>query len=126
VTEGFIAELIKQGGFAVLCGAMFLVYRHDAKGWAQKQTETAQAFMSFGERTATALTQVSEAMRQQAVVLTQIERHLNANHLCPVTEVTSEMLRDENASDGPARRRVDALLRDALRRAAAAPDPSTA
>jgi len=119
VTEAFFAELLKQGGFALLCGAMFLVYRHDSKSWAAKQTETAEAYMKFGEKTATALTQVSEAMRQQSTVLAQIERHLNDNHLCPVTQVSTEMLRDTNGADEPARRRVDALLRDALRRAAA-------
>lgn len=119
MTEGFIQELLKQGGFALLCGAMFMVYRHDAKSWAAKQSETATAYMAFGEKTAIALTQVSEALRQQAAVLTQIERHLNANHLCPVTEITSEMLRNMTGDDEASRRRVDGLLRNALRRAAA-------
>lgn len=118
MTEQLLIELVKQGGFAILCGVMFYVYRHDSKGWAQKQSETAQAFMAFGERTATALTQVSEAIRQQSTVLVQIDRNLNDNHLCPITQVSTEMLRDTTASDEPARRRVDALLRDALRRAA--------
>lgn len=118
MTEGFIAELIKQGGFAVLCGAMFLVYRHDAKQWAAKQTESAAAFMSFGERTAQSLTQVSEVLRRQGEILSSIERHLSDNHLCPVTQITTEMLRTSSDGDVPQRRRVDTLLRSALRRAA--------
>ena len=123
MTEGFIQELIKQGGFAVLCGAMFLVYRHDAKQWAAKQTESAQAFMSFGERTATALTQVSETMRRQGEILSRIEQHLSDNHLCPVTQITTEMLRQAGEPDAPQRRRVDALMRDALKRAASDAPP---
>lgn len=117
MTESFIAELIKQGGFAVLCGAMFLIYRHDSKAWAAKQTESAQAFMSFGERTATALTQVSEVLRRQGEILARIESHLNDNRLCPVTQITTEMLRASGEDDTPSRRRMDNLIRDALRRA---------
>lgn len=77
MTESVFVEILKQGGFAALAGLMFFVYRADSKAWAQKQSETAAAFMGFGERTATALTQVSEALRMQSQVLERIERHLS-------------------------------------------------
>ena len=76
MTESVFIEILKQGGFATLAGVMFFVYRADAKSWASKQSETASAFMGFGERTATALTQVSEALRLQSHVLERIEAHL--------------------------------------------------
>lgn len=113
MTENIVVELVKQGGFAILCAVMFWVYRSDSRGWAQKQHETAAAYMAFGERTATALTGVSEVMRQQSGVLERIETHLRANHLCPVTQVTTEMMRDVVREDGPHRRRIDEVLRAA-------------
>lgn len=116
MSESVVVELVKQGGFALLCGAMFLLYRHDSKGWAAKQTETASAFMAFGERTAESLTRVSEALRRQSQVLERIESHLGENHLCPVTQVTTELLREARVDEG-GRRRLDSLMRTALGRA---------
>jgi hypothetical protein len=52
------------------------------------------------------------------VILDRIESHLRANHLCPVTQVTTELLRDTAEDDGPTavskRRAVDRLVREAL------------
>lgn len=117
MSESLLVELVKQGGFALLCAAMFWLYRHDSKAWAAKQTETAAAFMGFGERTATALTQVSEALRRQSAVLERIEAHLGENHMCPVTQVTTELLRESRTDEG-GRRRMDGIMRAALVRAA--------
>lgn len=78
MTDAVVVELFKQGGFAILCAVMFWMYRSDSRAWAQKQHETATAYMAFGERTATALTTVSEVMRQQSGVLERIERHLSS------------------------------------------------
>lgn len=122
MTEQIIVEIVKQGGFACLCGAMFVFYRKDAKAWAEKQSQTAEAFMAFGERTSASLTQVSEVLRRQGEILSHIEQHLSDNHLCPVTQITTEMLRHAG-EDGPQRRRVDVLLRDALKRAAGVEPP---
>lgn len=111
MTETFWVKLLEQGGFALLAAVMFFVYRKDAKEWAMKQSETATAFMGFGERTSAALTLVTETQRQQSEVLAQIELHLRENHLCPVTQVTTEMLRAAGAGDAPGRRRIDHILR---------------
>lgn len=116
-SESVMLELIKQGGFALLSAVMFLLYRHDSKAWAAKQTETASAYMAFGAETARALTQVSEAIRQQSQVLETIQHNLARNHLCPVTQVSTELLREAAQAPEGGRRRVDALLRQALRQA---------
>ena len=113
MTENLIVELVRQGGFAILCAVMFWVYRSDSRTWAVKQSESASAFMAFGERTAESMTRLSETLRQQSEVLRQIEEQLSRNHMCPVTQVTSEMLRETVRGDGPQRRRVDAILRAA-------------
>ena len=114
MSETLLVELVRQGGFAILCGVMFWVYRRDSMAWAVKQTETASAFMAFGERTATSLTSVSEAMRQQSDVLRTLERHLSANHLCPVTQVSTELLRDVGRGDNRSQHRLEELVRQAV------------
>ena len=118
MTESFLTRLLEQGGFALLCAALIWIYRHDSKAWAARQSETAAAYMAFGEKTATILTQVAETLRQQSVVLGRIDEHLDRNHLCPVTQVSSELLRDA-ADAGPARRKVEQMLSTAIARAAA-------
>lgn len=117
MTDSVLIELVKQGGFALLCGVMFWVYRQDSKGWAIKQSQTAEAFMSFGERTAASLTKVADGLQRQSVILDRIEQNLNANHLCPVTQVSTEMLREGMESPEGGRRRIDVILRAALKEA---------
>lgn len=114
MSESVLVEVIKQGGFAVLCGAMFLFYRNDSKAWAQKQSETAAAFMQFGERAATALTQVGEGLRQQSLILEEIERHLTRSRMCPLSSVTTALMREAAVAPEGGRRRVDALLHAAV------------
>lgn len=92
MTESFLIEIVKQGGFAILAGVMFLLYRKDAKQWAVKQSESASAFMTFGSNTATALTLVSETMRQQSTILSRIEERLAESHLCPMTQADARTL----------------------------------
>ena len=115
MNETLVVELVRQGGFAILCGVMFWVYRRDSMVWAVKQSETASAFMAFGERTATSLTSVSEALRQQSDVLRTLERHLAANHLCPVTQVTTELLRDRAQGGLHVHERLEDVVRSALK-----------
>lgn len=123
MTDSLLVELVKQGGFALLCGVMFWVYRRDSMAWAMKQSETASAFMAFGERTATSLTQVSEAMRQQSEVLRTLERHLNSNHLCPITQVSTELLRENLAGAAHTHHRLDDVVRAAVTKAFDPPPP---
>lgn len=119
--DTLIAALVQQGGFAVLAGVILFFYRKDAKEWIKSQEQTAEAFMSFGEKTATALTQVTETLRLQAVVLQGIDASLRENHLCPVTQVSTELLRQEmREPPAPGRRRADALVRTAIDRMAVA------
>lgn len=103
MTESFWMEVLKQGGFAILAGVMFFVYRQDASRWAaksaetaqtyaagqaasaqayaHKQAESAQAFMAFGSETATSLTQVAETMRGMMGVLARIDERLASSQL---------------------------------------------
>lgn len=71
-----IQWFVQQGiGFA-LAAFIFFLYRKDSITWANKQTETAQAFMAFGEKYAVAATQQANAMLRQSEILDRIERHL--------------------------------------------------
>ncbi|MBK9497050.1 MAG: hypothetical protein IPO08_21565 [Xanthomonadales bacterium] len=112
MTEAMAVEVIKQGGFAVACLVMFLLYRSDSKGWQQKQSETVSALMGLSERTSTTLTKLGETQASLTLILARIETHLDRNHLCPVTQVSSELLRDVGSV--PGRRNVDRVVRDAI------------
>lgn len=112
VTESVVIEMVKQGGFAVACLVIFLLYRSDSKGWQQKQGETVSALMGLSERTSTTLTRLGETQASLTLILSRIETHLDRNHLCPVTQVSSELLRDVGSV--PGRRSVDRVVRDAL------------
>ncbi len=70
--------LVQQGIGVAFAAAMFYVYRKDSMAWAQKQSESAQAFMAFGERYATAATTQALALARQADILDRIERKLGA------------------------------------------------
>lgn len=115
MTESFLVELLKQGGFALLSGFIFWMYRKDAAVWAVKQTETAAAFMAFGERTAAALTLVSETMRQQSTVLERVEARLHESQICPISNITTEMFR--SSIESPGRRKSDAAIEKMVERA---------
>jgi hypothetical protein len=69
---------VTQGVGVAFAALMFWVYRKDSLAWAQKQSETATAFMQFGERYAEAATRQAMALDRQAAVLDRIERHLSA------------------------------------------------
>ena len=112
MTEQVLIEVIKQGGFALLSAGMFVTYRMDSTRWAQKQEETVAALMEFSRATATTLTRIDETQRSLVGILARIEGHLSSNHLCPVTQVSSELLRDVNST--PGRRQVDRVVRDAV------------
>lgn len=107
-----LVEVLKQGGFALLSAAMFLVYRNDSKAWSAKQSETVSALMEYSARTSTTLTQIGETQAALTGILSRIEGHLDRNHLCPVTQVSSELLRDLGST--PGRREVSRVVRDAL------------
>lgn len=116
MNDSLLLALVKEGGFALLSAVMFLLYRHDAKAWIAKQNEQASAYMEFGERTAKALTQVSECMRHQSDVLARIEQHLTDSHMCPVTQLTTEIMRGPRGSQAKATmmRTVKQAIKDAL------------
>lgn len=118
MTTDVMQWVISQGIGAVLAAVMFFIYRQDAKTWAAKQTETATAFMEFGERYSRALADVSSSIAKQALILDRIDKHLAQNHLCPVTQVTTELLRETAEEDGPTatskHRAIDRLIREAL------------
>ena len=115
MTASFLVELLKQGGFALLSGFMFWLYRKDSLEKARELKDSAAAYMAFGERTAQALTLVSEAMRQQSNILQQIDARLHDSYVCPITNITSEMLRQ--SSESPGRRKVDVVLEKFMERA---------
>lgn len=118
MTESFWADVLKQGGFALL--AMFMAYiiywlsrerAQDAKeyaasqaaaaqAYASRQAESAQAFMGFGAATATSLTQVAETMRGMTSVLSRIDERLAVNHVCPLSHViTGDTTTGRRATD---------------------------
>lgn len=123
MTESFLVELVKQGGFALLAGVMFLVYRHDAKvakddlrkvaeEYAKKQAESATAWMTFGQAQGALMERLTGAIER-------IEHRLDESTMCPVTSVTNEALR-EAMRDGHAhsdRRRIDRVVAHAVRSA---------
>lgn len=78
MTTDVLQWVITQGIGAVLASVMFLIYRHDSKAWIQRQTETAEAYMAFGERYSKALAEVAAGLVRQAQVLERIERHLSS------------------------------------------------
>jgi len=112
VTETVLIEVLKQGGFALLSAGMFVVYRQDSRGWAQRQEETVAALMALSRTTAETLTRIDETQRSLVGILARIEGHWDKNHICPVTQVSSELLRDVNST--PGRRQVDRVVRDAV------------
>lgn len=61
-----------------MAAVVFWLYRKDSLAWAQKQSETASAFMAFGEKYAAAATQQAAAMARQAEILDRIERQFSA------------------------------------------------
>lgn len=111
-----------QGIGAVLAFVMFMVYRKDAKdnalaiktlseAYARQQTESATAWMAFGQEQGALMARIAGALER-------IEERQESNAVCPVTQVTSEWLRDATREDAPQRRRADVLMRQAMRRAA--------
>jgi len=141
VTEQILIELIKQGGFALLAGIIFFVYRADQKANAkalldaherqlkqiaeisQRQTESATAWMQFGK-------EQGALMERIASTLERIETKQAETTTCPVTQVTTEALREAVSSGRPVpgRPRVDHIVAQAVRAAirseAAAPRES--
>lgn len=114
---------IGQGIGAVLALVMFLVYRADAKANAEKFREDAKA---HAERIAKSESAWMEFGMQQGALMTRtvaalerIETRLEGPTLCPVTQVTGEILR-EQAAGAPQRRRIDEVMRTALQRQTAA------
>ena len=107
-----VVEIIKQGGFALLSAAMFVIYRNDSRAWASKQAETVSALMDYSAKTSATLTQIGQTQAALTTILGRIEAHLDKNHLCPVTQVSSELLRD--AGGVPGRRQIDRVVRDAI------------
>jgi hypothetical protein len=80
----------------------------------KRTQQTADAYMQFGAQYAEALTKVAEGLNRQGHILDRIEQNLSANHLCPVTQVSSELLREAADSPGGGRRKVDTILRKAI------------
>jgi hypothetical protein len=103
--------ILQQGGLLTVCGMLVWLLREQGK----RTQQTADAYMRFGAEYAEALTKVTEGLARQGVILDHIEQHLRANHLCPVTQVTSEMLREGMEAPDGGRRRVDAILRAAVK-----------
>ena len=68
--------MLQQGIGVAFAAAMFFIYRKDSMLWAQKQSETAAAFMAFGEKYAAAATAQSMALQRQAEILDRIERQM--------------------------------------------------
>lgn len=92
--ESLVLEVLRQGGFAVLCGVVVVLWRRDAQRWEQKAEDKAAAYMAFGERTAGALTQASETMRQMGGILERIEGHLARTYVCPVATGRPDLIRE--------------------------------
>lgn len=74
----FIQWVVQQGIGVAFAAVMFYIYRKDSITWAQKQSETASAFMAFGEKYAAAATLQATSLARQAEILDRIERHLSS------------------------------------------------
>jgi hypothetical protein len=102
--------ILQQGGLLTVCGMLIWLLREQGK----RTQQTADAYMQFGAQYAEALTRVSESLTRQGHILDRIEQNLAANHLCPVTQVSTELLREAADSPGGGRRKVDTILRKAM------------
>jgi hypothetical protein len=75
--NGFIQWLVNQGAGASLGVFMFLMYRKDSLAYAQRQTDSAAAYMAYGKEVGLALANVAASLVRHADVLDRIERHLS-------------------------------------------------
>jgi len=111
--------LINQGVAVVAFAAMFYIYRQDAQRNLTRLEASAKTYMEWGERQGAMLTRNNDHLDKMAALLANIERQLHANGVCPVSQVSRDML--ERAArageDAPSRTEIERRLARGIRQA---------